>query len=64
MVHFMAGPKFQLGGSSPVHVFVTVKGGLINFSTDTSFSGQVNNIPNGNTDGVLYPAGGIELFAG
>jgi uncharacterized protein YaiE (UPF0345 family) len=64
MVHFMAGPKFQVGGSSPVHLFVTVKGGLINFSTDTSFSGQVTNIPTGNTDGVLYPAGGVELFAG
>jgi hypothetical protein len=24
----------------------------------------VNNIPNGVTDAVLYPAGGIELFAG
>src|ERR1039458_3963266 len=29
MAHFMAGPKFQFGGSGPVHVFVTVKGGLI-----------------------------------
>jgi hypothetical protein len=64
MVHFMAGPKFQFGGSSPLRVFVTVKGGLINFSTDRSFQGQVNNIPNGVTDAVLYPAGGIELFAG
>jgi hypothetical protein len=64
MAHFMFGPKFQFGGSGPVRVFVTAKGGLINFSTDTRFVGQVNNIPTGNTDGVFYPAGGIELFAG
>ena len=64
MAHFMAGPKFQVGGSGPVHVFVTAKGGLINFSSNRSFPAQVNNIPVGNTDGVFYPAGGIELFAG
>jgi len=64
MAHFMFGPKFQFGGSSPVRVFGTVKGGLINFSTNTNFGSQVTNIPHGNTDGVLYPAGGIEFFAG
>jgi hypothetical protein len=64
MVHFLAGPKFQFGGSGPVHVFVTVKGGLIDFSSIKSFSGQINTIPNGSTNGVLYPAGGIELYAG
>lgn len=64
MVHFLAGPKFQFGGSSPVHIFVTVKGGLIDFSTIHSFSGQINTIPSGSTNGVLYPAGGIEFFAG
>jgi hypothetical protein len=64
MTHFMFGPKFQFGGSGPVRVFVTAKGGLLNFSTNSSFPGQVNNIPFGNTDGVFYPAGGIEFFAG
>lgn len=62
MVHFMAGPKFQVGG--PLRIFVTVKGGLINFSSNRNFANQVGNIPNGNTDAVLYPAGGVELFAG
>jgi len=64
MAHFLAGPKFQFGGSGPIRVFVTVKGGLIDFSTIRSFAGQVSNIPSGSTDAVLYPAGGIELFAG
>ncbi len=64
MTHFLFGPKFQFGGSSPVRVFLTAKGGLLNFSTDSRFSGQVNNIPYGDTNGVFYPAGGIEFFAG
>ena len=66
LAHFMFGPKFQAGGSGPVRVFVTAKGGLLNFSTDTRFSGQVSNIPvsGSDTNGVFYPAGGIELFAG
>jgi hypothetical protein len=64
LAHFLAGPTFQLGGSSPVHVFATVKGGFINFSTNTNFFNQVTNIQTSNTDGVLYPAGGVEFFAG
>jgi opacity protein-like surface antigen len=62
MAHFMFGPKFQTPG--PVKFFVTAKGGLINFSTDTSFPSQVNNIPVGDTNGVFYPAGGVEFYAG
>ncbi len=64
IAHFLFGPKFQLGGSSPVRVFATLKGGLINFSTNANFAGQFASIQNSNTDGVLYPAGGIELFSG
>jgi len=64
MTHFMFGPKLQFGTSGPVRVFVTAKGGLINFSNNANFGGQVSNIPNGNTDAVFYPGGGIEFFAG
>ncbi len=64
MTHFLFGPKFQMGTSGPVRVFVTAKGGLLNFSSDTNFGGQVTNIPFGDTNGVFYPAGGIEFFAG
>jgi opacity protein-like surface antigen len=63
IAHFMFGPKFQWGSSGPVRVFVTAKGGLINFSTDTNFGSQVVNIPNSATDAVFYPGAGIELFA-
>jgi hypothetical protein len=63
MAHFLFGPKLQFG-SGPIRVFVTAKGGLINFSTDTHFIAQVNNIPTGNTDAVFYPGGGIEFYAG
>jgi hypothetical protein len=62
IVHFMFGPKFQFGTSGPVRVFVTAKGGLVNFSTD-NFVGAVNNIPTGDTHATFYPGGGIEFFA-
>lgn len=62
MAHFLFGPKVQLGTSGPVRIFVTAKGGLLNFSTDTKFTGQVRNIPSSDTDGVFYPVGGVEFF--
>jgi hypothetical protein len=64
IAHFMFGPKFQWGTSGPVRVFVTAKGGFENFSTNRSFSGQVTNIPNSETDATFYPGGGIEFFVG
>lgn len=65
VAHFMAGPKFQVGGSSPIRVFVTAKGGLINFSRDRNFGNQVTNIPTSSgTNGVFYPGGGVEFYAG
>jgi hypothetical protein len=60
----MFGPKFQFG-TGAVRAFVTVKGGLINFSGgNPSFIGTVNNVTTGNTNGVLYPGGGLEAFLG
>jgi hypothetical protein len=60
----MFGPKFQFG-SRAVRAFVTVKGGLITFrGGNPSFIGIVNSVPTGNTDGVLYPGGGLEGFLG
>lgn len=60
----MFGPKFQFG-TGAVRAFVTVKGGLITFKGgNPSFIGTVNSVPNGNTDGVLYPGGGVEGFIG
>ncbi|PSH05488.1 MAG: hypothetical protein CXZ00_02020 [Acidobacteria bacterium] len=63
MIHFLFGPKFQAGTSGPVRLFATLKGGLLDFSTDRRLSGQILNIPS-DTNGVFYPAGGVELFSG
>ena len=63
VVHFMFGPKFQAGTTGPVRFFVTAKGGLINFSTDANFAGQVTSIPTNDTLATFYPALGFEFFA-
>ncbi len=60
------GPKFQ-APLGPVKLFVTAKGGFVNFSvsravTFGNFGGAVTNIPSGNTNGAFYPGGGVELF--
>ena len=70
MLHGLFGPKFQTGGG-PIRLFVTAKGGFLNFrggsrtGTNTgNFTNQVNGILNGDTNGVFYPGGGLELFGG
>jgi opacity protein-like surface antigen len=64
IAHFMFGPRFQWGSSGPVRVFVTAKGGLVDFSADHNFGSQVTNIPTSATDATFYPGGGIEFFTG
>lgn len=66
-LNVMFGPKFQTSG--PVRVYGTVKGGFLNFSVSTTgaplgFTGTLGNIADGDTNGVLYPAGGLEAYAG
>lgn len=61
------GPKFQTG-AGPVKAFVTAKAGFINFMVNNNgsvsgFTGQVANVPSGDTHFAFYPGGGIELFA-
>jgi hypothetical protein len=63
MIHGLFGPNLQIG-TGAFRVFGTVKGGLINFSTSSSFPTQVTLIWDGDTDGVFYPGGGVELYAG
>ncbi len=64
VVHFMFGPKFQAGSTGPVRFFVTAKGGLINFSPDSSFIGQIGDITtSGDTFATFYPGLGFEFFA-
>ncbi len=63
LINGLFGPKFQVG-TGAVRAFVTAKGGFLNFSTNHNLTGQINGITSGDTNGVFYPAGGIELFGG
>ena len=64
IIHAAFGPKFQ-AGTKWFRPFFTVKGGLVNFSTSSSFPTQVGQIPHGGgTDAVFYPGGGVEIYAG
>jgi hypothetical protein len=58
------GPKFQTA-LGPARVYGTVKGGFLNFGVGTnnlsSFTNQVGSVPNGDTNGVLYPGVGVEF---
>ena len=68
LLHGLFGPKFQTTG--PVRIFAVVKGGFLNFRggntgvTFGNFGNQVANVLNGDTNGVVYPGGGIEFNAG
>lgn len=66
-LHGFFGPKFQTG-SGAFRAFLTAKVGFDNFSVDNQNApaGFVNTVglTNGATYFALYPAGGIEAFAG
>lgn len=63
------GPTLSTG-HGPVRLFVTVKGGFMNFRFDprpatfNTFSSSVTDLRASDVDGVLYPGGGIEGFIG
>lgn len=67
-LHGLFGPKIQSTG--PIRVFAVLKGGFVNFSVDTrgvTFGNVINSfngVTDGDTRGVFYPGGGIELGAG
>ena len=67
MLHGLFGLKIQSTG--PVRVFGLLKGGFVNFGvggpvTAGVINNQINNIVDGDTDGVFYPGGGVEFNAG
>jgi len=63
------GPTLQTG-HGPFRLFVTVKGGFMNFRFDprpatfNTFSSSVTDLRTSNVDGALYPGGGIEAHFG
>jgi len=63
------GPTLSTG-HGPVRLFVTVKGGFMNFRFDPrpatfdTFSSSVTDLRSSDVDGALYPGGGVEGFIG
>jgi hypothetical protein len=67
LLHGLFGLKIQSTG--PVRIFGLLKGGFVNFGvggpvTAGVINNQINNIVDGDTDGVFYPGGGVEFNAG
>jgi hypothetical protein len=63
LLHGTFGPKIQTGGGA-WRLFVFAKGGFLNFSTSASVGGALTGVPTGDTNGVFYPGGGVEAYAG
>jgi hypothetical protein len=69
VLHGEFGPKIDLG-RFPLHPFLTLKGGFINFrlnnapATLGTFFSSVDNLRRKTVDGVLYPGGGLEGHLG
>jgi hypothetical protein len=67
LLHGLLGLKIQSTG--PVRVFGLLKGGFVNFGvsgpvTAGVINNQINNIVDGDTNGVFYPGGGVEFNKG
>ena len=68
VLHGLFGPKFQTG-SVPVRFFATGKVGMISFSTSNQnapegFQNALGAVGNGDLQFAVYPAIGLEGFAG
>ena len=68
-LHALFGPRFQMGSSSPIRIFVTGKAGFINFSVSdqnaaNGFQGALGGVTSGETKFALYPGAGLEGFLG
>jgi hypothetical protein len=68
-LHAMFGPKIEIG-HFPIHPFVTVKGGFMDFRFDNrpatfdTFASTVEGLRARNVNGLLYPGGGLEGHLG
>ena len=69
ILHGLFGPKLQTN-RGPVRLFVTAKGGFINFglssapATPGTFTSTVGNLTANNVEAVFYPGAGAEAFWG
>jgi len=65
--HFLVGPKFQLGTSSAWRLYGVLKGGFVRFGISpgaVTFGNFPTQLTNTDLNGVFYPGGGVEAFAG
>ncbi len=67
LLHGLFGLKIQSTG--PVRIFALAKGGFVNFGvggpvTAGTINNQINQIVDGDTNGVFYPGGGVEFNVG
>jgi hypothetical protein len=68
VLHGLFGPKLETKGR--VKIFVTAKGGFVNFRLDPrppsfdTFTSSVDNLRTNNVSAVFYPGGGFEAFLG
>ncbi|HEY0565880.1 MAG TPA: hypothetical protein VGC88_09870 [Terriglobales bacterium] len=65
--HFSFGPKFQIGTHQGLRAFVFAKGGFVRFAASNvpvTFGNFPTELRGTDLNGVFYPGGGIEAFAG
>lgn len=69
ILHGLFGPKFQTGGEA-IRAYGTIKGGFVNFRFDNrpatfaTFASSVDSLRRDNVNAAVYPAGGVEFYAG
>ncbi len=69
VLHGMFGPKLEIG-HFPIHPFLTVKGGFMDFRFDNrpatfdTFASSVEGLRSRNVNAVFYPGGGLEGHIG
>jgi len=69
ILHGLFGPKIQTN-KGPVRLFLTLKGGFINFRIDdrpatfSTFAGTLDDLRFNYVNGVLYPGGSPKRFSG
>lgn len=64
---FLVGPQFTAGGKGPFRVYGTLKGGFVRFGVTpgpVTFGTIPTVLNHTDTNGVFYPALGVEAFAG
>jgi hypothetical protein len=65
--HFLVGPQFTAGKSGPWRIYGVLKGGFVRFGVTpgpVTFGAFPTSLKDTDLNGVFYPGGGLEAFAG